>query len=153
MLTTQEKHSVMRDIMRLTRMHHSQVENKIKKLGIHRSQHMALMYISKNDGKVTQKDIAKKYDISEAAVSTTLKKLEQAGLIQKSSSSDARYNYLSLTNEGIEVVKESVDIFNEAEAKTFETLTDEEIETLHKIILKMQDSISDKKEKENETMV
>ena len=145
MLTTQEKHSVMRDIMRLTRMHHSQVENKMKKLGIHRSQHMVLMFISKNDGKITQKDIANKYDISEAAVSTTIKKLEHAGLIQKCSSVDARYNYLSLTKEGIEAVKESVDIFNEAEAKTLETLTDDEIVTLHKIILKMQDSLFDNK--------
>lgn len=145
MLTAQEKHLVMRDIMRLTRMHHSQVENKMKNLGMHRSQHLALMYISKNDGKVTQKDIAKKYDISEAAVSNTIKKLELSGLIQKCSNSDARYNYLSLTEKGIDAVKESVDIFNEAEAKTFEALTDNEIKTLHKIILKMQDSLFDSK--------
>jgi len=142
MRDTSKVHSVMGELMKLTRMHHAQVEGKIKKLGIHRSQHMALMSISKNDGKVTQKDIAKKYGISEAAVSVTLKKLEIAGYIEKTNTdSDARYNYLKLTDKGIDVVKESVDIFNSAEAKTFENISDEEIEMLSEVILKMQQSI------------
>lgn len=138
-----EIHAVMSELMKLTRMHHAQVESKIKKLGIHRSQHMALMYISKNDGNATQKDIAKKYGISEAAVSVTIKKLETSGYIKKANTTeDARYNYLELTEKGSTAVKESVDIFNAAEEKTFEKITDDELKTLKNLILKMQSSLT-----------
>ncbi|MBQ8164942.1 MAG: MarR family transcriptional regulator [Clostridia bacterium] len=148
---TAEVHIVMSELMKLTRMHHAQVENKINKLGIHRSQHMTLMFISKNDGKVTQKDIARKYGISEAAVSVTIKKLESAGYIEKEcDEKDARFNSLKLTDKGSKAVKESVDIFNSAEAKTFENITDEELKTLKDLILKMQRSISEKSEGETQ---
>ena len=143
---TAEIHSVMCELMKLTRMHHAQIENKINKLGVHRSQHMTLMFISKNDGKVTQKDIAQKYGISEAAVSVTIKKLETAGYIEKETAAkDARYNCIKLTEKGLGVVKESVDIFNTAESKTFENITSEELQLLKTLIFKMQNSLTENK--------
>ncbi|MBE7065184.1 MAG: winged helix-turn-helix transcriptional regulator [Ruminococcaceae bacterium] len=139
---SEEIHKVMCELMKMSRMHHSRVENKINKLGIHRSQHMALMYISKNDGNVTQKDISGHYGISEAAVSATVKKLETQGFVCKiNNPNDARYNSLKLTDKGLDVVKKSVDIFNAAEAETFENISGEELNMLRTLILKMQSSI------------
>lgn len=147
MHNNEEIHIVMREIMKMTRLHHTRVESKINKLGIHRSQHMALMYISKNDGNVTQKNIAEHYGISEAAVSATVKKLETQGFIYKiNNTSDARYNSLKLTDKGMAIVKKSVDIFNEAEAETFKNISEEELKTLREIILKMQ--FSDRTERD-----
>lgn len=142
MYDTAEIHAVMCELMKLTRMHHAQVESEIKKLGLHRSQHMTLMHIAKHDSNITQKDIAIKYGISEAAVSVTVKKLETAGLIQKiNTEKDARYNRLKVTEKGLLLVDESVEIFNKSEARTLKNISDDELQTLKTLILKMQQSI------------
>ena len=117
--------------MHIGRLHRRAVENKIGKAGVHKSQHMILMYLHRKSGKVSQKDIANHFEISPAAVAVSLKKLETGGYIERNSAeSDNRYNEITITEKGKEVVEYSRKVFEEVDEKSFEGISAEEREVL-----------------------
>ena len=135
-------HNAMGEFMKVDRMHKCIIEKFVKSFGIHRSQHRLLMYLSKSDGKVNQKDIAEKFEISEAAVSVTVKKLEAAGYIEKKTTTgDSRYNDVCITKKGLDIVNKSEEMFSKIDSLTFSGFTCEEIDTLLLYLKKMQDSL------------
>lgn len=94
---------------------------------------MILMYLyrNKNVGKISQKDIAKHFEISAAAVTVSLKKLESDGYIKRrSSENDNRFNEIEITELGKEVVDYSHSSFKSIDSVTFEGISSEEQETL-----------------------
>ena len=124
------------------RLHRNAVEARINELGIHRSQHMALMYISCCGKAVTQTDIAKALEISPAAVAVTLKKLEKSGLITRApQKGDARANSIVLTDEAKALVKRSGDIFTSVDRAMCEDIPDEELDRLISCMTKMIDNL------------
>ena len=64
-------------------MHRRAIEQWATDAGMHRSQHRMLMYLTRCKGTPSQKDLAKHFDISPAAVAVTLKKLENDGYIER----------------------------------------------------------------------
>lgn len=129
MISEQKARECIHLLMKTERLRRKYIENEVKSMGIHRSQHGILMYISRHGGKPCQKDIAEKFEISPAAVAVTIKKLENNGYIQRNSSKDDnRYNELKLTAKGKEIIEKSSEVFKEVDRKTFESFTDEELE-------------------------
>ena len=74
---------IMKKLFRIDRYHKALIETELSRLGIHRSQHHVLMYLSFCPEAPTQDQIAKNMEISPAAVAVTLKKLEAAGLVER----------------------------------------------------------------------
>jgi MarR family. len=98
--------------------------------GVYHSQHRLLMVISHNPD-ASQNDIAKSMDISAAAVAVSLKKLEKRGYIKREMvKEDNRLNKIIITEKGNKVVEQSKQIFDYADQKVFEGLTEEEKHTL-----------------------
>ena len=128
--------------MHIGRLHRQAVENKIGKTGVHKSQHMILMYLHRKKGEVSQKDIANHFEISPAAVAVSLKKLEVGGYIQRTSAeSDNRYNEITITEKGKEVVEYSRKVFEEVDEKSFEGISNSEREILSGLLDKITNNL------------
>ena len=135
-------HHAMSEFMKTDRMHKCIVDNLVKKLGIHRSQHIMLMYLSHTNGVINQKDIAEQFEISAATVSVTIKKLEQAGYVKKEiTSKDSRYNNLYITEKGLDIVKKSEKLFCLINTMVFSNFSDEELATLMDYLSRIQESL------------
>jgi len=108
--------------------HHRRIiDKKISKIGIYRSQHMLLMYLS-NHQFISQKEIADAFEISTASVAVSLKKLEKGGFIKKETNqSDNRLNKVNITSKGLEVIEASHQIFKNVNAEVFKGFTKDEI--------------------------
>ena len=132
---------LVRRLIAINRMHMKCTENSVSSLGIHRSQHHMLMHISHNSG-INQKDLANQMEISTAAVAVTVKKLEQAGLIKRTSpGNDSRINNLSLTEKGEQIVKDTAEEFSRIDECMLKGITDSERQTLWEILDKLKTNL------------
>ncbi|MBQ1186539.1 MAG: winged helix-turn-helix transcriptional regulator [Clostridia bacterium] len=142
---------VQQKLMCINRLHRATVNARISATGIHRSQHMILMYLTRCTTTPSQKDIAKHFEISAAAVAVSLKKLEAGGYIKrKCAENDNRYNEIEITEKGKEVVDFSHSIFEEIDAKTFSNINDEEKEQLIFLLNKVLGNLKNMTDKEND---
>ena len=132
-------------------IHRRAIEHWATSAGMHRSQHRMLMYLSRCETSPSQKDLAKHFDISPAAVTTALKKLESDGYIERgkcSLSSDSRVNEISITERGREAVKESKKYFHSVDEKTLEGFSDEELDSFIGYLERIQDNLKNSEETE-----
>ena len=106
--------------MKCNRLHHALVETKVSALGLHRSQHSMLLTINFN-GNISQKELAKRMEISPAAVTVTLKKLEAQGFIERAQSEDdSRVNNITVTEKGRDIICQTGAIFDEVSEEELE---------------------------------
>ena len=106
--------------------------------GMHPSQHRMLIHLSRGNGAFSQKDIAEMFDISPAAVATSMKKMEAAGYISrnKHARDDARYNNVFVTEKGTREVQAADEYFAYLDKAMFENFTEEEIGQLISLLSK-----------------
>ena len=117
--------------------------------GIHRSQHMILMYLYRCKDKKSQKDIAKHFEISAAAVAVSLKKLEAGGYIKRTCcDNDNRFNEIEITEKGKAIVDFSHCLFEQIDAETFSGMSDNEKQTLVLLLDKVLSNLKIMNEKE-----
>lgn len=130
--------------MHINRMHHKQAEKMLSKTGVHRNQHMLLMHLYHSKETPSQKDIADRFNISPAAVAVSLKKLENEGYISRNTcENDNRYNEITITEKGKQVVDISKEILDRLDERSFGKLSDEEKETLGKLLDKIIDNLKE----------
>lgn len=143
--------AIQHRFMCINRTHRAIVEKRMSATGIHRSQHMILMYLYRCKDKISQKDIAAHFEISAAAVAVSLKKLESGGYIKRQSSkNDNRFNEIEITKKGKEIVDLSHSIFEEIDTETFKGINDEEKQTLVNLLDKVLCNLKDMNDKEND---
>lgn len=124
------------------RLHWKAIERNVADLGIHRSQHFVLMRIARVGDGASQKAIADDMEISPAALAVTLKKLEAGGyIVRKTSKEDSRFNRVSLTDKGREIIRVSEEIFARVDEETFRGLSPEEISLFISCLEKMQENL------------
>ncbi len=140
--------AIQHRLMQINRLHRSAIEAKMTATGIHKSQHMILMYLNRCKSHVSQKEIARHFEISPAAVAVSLKKLESAGFIKRNcSENDNRFNEIEITEKGKDIVNYSHTVFESIDNSAFEGICQEDkqklAELLDKIICNLK-SISGK---------
>ena len=138
-------HEIHHKFMRINRLHRSAVEKRMKDCEIHRSQHMLLMFLHERKETPTQREIADRFEISPAAVATSLKKLEADGYItRQSNQSDSRQNMIYITDKGRAVVEFSKSTFDELDQKTYRGLTNEELTALDGLLSKLISNLEER---------
>lgn len=128
------------------RLHRKLAERRAANMDLQPSQHRMLMYLSKTEVAPSQCEIAKKFEISPAAVSNTLKKLEKMGYIEKTSLSDdgdGRVNEIKITEKGKNEANDTREYFSCIDKAMFQNFSDEELETLSKLLEKACDNLQD----------
>ena len=111
--------------------------------GMHPSQHRMLIHLSRGNGSFSQKDIAEMFDISPAAVATSMKKMEAAGYISrnKHARDDARYNNVFVTEKGTREVEAADKYFATIDKSMFENFTEAEIEQFISLLQKANSNL------------
>lgn len=101
-------------------------------------QHETLCYIDRceHDADVFQKDIEKHLKLTNPTVTGIVKRLEEKGMIVRcSSSTDARYKCLHVTDYGKEIIQKSFNFgANHIEARITEGMSAEEVATLKDLL-------------------
>ena len=131
--------TIMRKMIRISRLHRMVFERNISNMGIHHSQHHLLMYIAKEGEILSQKQIAERFGITPAAVARSLKSLESEGFISRTNlEGDGRFNRITITDKGKEIVENSYKMFQEIDSSVFENFTESEIEEFNALLDKIQ---------------
>jgi MarR family multiple gene transcriptional regulator MgrA len=89
----------------------------------------------------SQKELADHLQITPAAVTGALKKLEQSGYISRTLGHDNRFNELEITEKGREVVEMSKVIFMSTDKSLFEGFSSEELDMYIKCSEKLKENI------------
>ncbi len=103
-----------------------------------------LLYISKDEGLPSQKELAERLKISPAAVANTIKKLETDGYVERSKARDGcdcRANEITLTDKGLLAVKDSEKYFRYVDAAALKGFSIEELDTLCSLLDKIQENL------------
>ncbi len=122
--------------------HRNIVDSRFREKGIYFGQPPILKYLSEHKN-VTQKEIAEHLHVSAPSVATSLKRMEESGLVVRvEDKKDARRNTVILTKKGKELVKYTDDTFMCINAVTFNGFTEEEMDTLVKYLERMNENIT-----------
>lgn len=143
METTSLSSRVLRQFLTVDRKHRCMIEKQMQSFGIHRSQHMMLMYLSRRTTPPTQTEIANEFGISPATVAVTLQKLNAAGLIERlSSKADTRAKDIRLTEAGADIVRRSMALAAEVDERMCSGISEEELNTLLNVLTRMSDNLA-----------
>lgn len=136
---------VICSMLRVHRRQKSIIENMMnsEKLGIYPAQHRLLMELA-GDSKVSQKELSKRLNVSPATVTVSIKKLVRDGYAKKSSlKDDNRYNMIAITEKGRKIIEKSIRIFDTADERILAGFSDEELEGLNNMFIRMYNNIED----------
>jgi len=110
------------------------IEKRAEGTGVYRSQHRLLMILGRNPD-ISQTMLAEKLEISPAAVTVSLKKLEKSGYIARQcSEEDNRINRVVITQKGQDVIAQSINYFREMDLAFFEGFSEEEKDRLENML-------------------
>lgn len=136
-------HRIIDVMLRNMRLHHRIVEKRIECIGVHHSQHRMLMHLADMGKTASQKDIAVDMDVSPACVARMLKSLTLSGLVIRAEGiQDGRCNEVSISPSGMEVVEQSLQIFQRINCDTFADFSDDELEQFFSFLQRMQTNLS-----------
>ena len=138
-------------MIKILKLHRSLIDSEISKFGIHGTHHRILMRLSVKGNLLSQKELSEHLEITPAAVTQALQKLETDGFIERKLGADNRYNEIKITDRGMEIVEKTKTVFTSIDKAFFSNFTVVEIDEF----LAMLDRIIEntKGEAENEKMV
>lgn len=126
------------------RMHKRLIDSSVcANIGLHRTQHIILMHLSRKERLPSQKELAEHLNITPAAVTGALKKLEIGGYIERSAGDDNRFNEIFITELGKHVVEETKAMFSKIDTGMFSGFSSEELSILIGYLERMQKNMSD----------
>lgn len=138
-------HNIICSFIKIDSKHRKAIEEQASKFGIHRSQHRMLMYLSNQNNDITQKEISQSLEISPAAVTATLKKLENAELIYRESiKEDNRSNRIIISDKGRKIVEQSRKSFMNIDILTFAGLSSDELSKLKELLDKIENNLNER---------
>lgn len=136
-----DNNAIIEKFKKLICLHRTQLNKASAENGLYYGQLPILEYIRSNGG-CTQTEIATAMNVTASSIATSVKRMENAGLIVKATdSSDMRYNRLEISKKGIERSRECKKKFNEIDLNMFGVLTEEEQKIFTVCLEKMMDSL------------
>lgn len=146
------KHSLEEKIMHQLRITHNLIRRGVHAHGHGnekadrmqmRAHHPLLAFLAQKDGQ-TQRELCEQLDMRPSSLSELLDKLEQSNLIQRRvNSEDKRVSNIFLTEEGKERISEIMKKRHEHIENNFTALDDNEKQTLHDLLAKLNLSLAD----------
>ena len=128
-------------MIRINRSHKKMIEYNVStKIGLHRTQHIILMKLSKGGALPSQKELAELIGVSAAAISGAVKRLEDDGYIVRKIGSDNRFNEIAITEQGKAVVLETKKIFSEIDGSIFDGFSEEDISALKQYLERINEN-------------
>jgi len=128
-------------LMHVCRMRGKRADQFMEQSNLFRGQGILLLILSRHDG-LTHSEIAEMLDISPAAATKVIKRLEQAHYLQRmTDSGDERVSRVYLMDEGRAVINEIHKSFKRLDEITFKNFSEEELAKLRDYINRMMDNL------------
>ncbi|GKS13137.1 MarR family transcriptional regulator [Paenibacillus chitinolyticus] len=118
-------------------------DESIKELGLNAQQGKVIDYIYENqDNHLIQKDLADRFHLRGASITSMLQGLEQKGFIErKIPANNERQKNIYVLPKAIELIEDFQDSFQKVEEEIVQVLTDEEKLVLKKLLIKINERI------------
>ncbi len=118
------------------------IDARFREKGIYLGQPPILKYLSENKN-ATQKEIADFLHISTPSVATSLKRMEEAGLVTRlEDKKDARRQIVRLTKKGKELFEYAENTFMCVDSIAYQDFTEEELNTLVVFLERMNNNLA-----------
>ena len=115
-------------MIRTERMHRHFIDSRMPQSGLCRTHHMILKMIACRGRIESQKEIALKMEITPAAVTGALARLEKEGLVHRTSGEDNRTNAIEPTDAGSALVQQTRMTLFAFDETLFDGFTDEQLD-------------------------
>ncbi len=139
-----DEREIIHKFIQTNRLHRRIIGRYADRIEMNCSAHRMLLYISKDEGLPSQKELAERLKISPAAVANTLKKLETDGYVERSRARDGcdcRVNEISLTDKGRLAVTDSEKYFRYVDAAALKGFSKDELDTLCSLLDRIQENL------------
>lgn len=134
--------TAMRLFARVNRMHRCVFDRLVSGFGMHRSQHHMLMDLARAPQSISQKELAEQAGVTAAAVTGTLRKLEECGMVERHiAADDNRYREITLTDKGRETAEMTHRWFIGADQAMFRGFSEAELETFIAAMEKLRNNL------------
>jgi DNA-binding MarR family transcriptional regulator len=131
------QHELAHLLRTLDRILKRSIDKRVEDTGVYRSQHRLLMTLGRSPG-ISQTELAERMEISAAAVTVSLKKLEKSGFISRQcDENDNRVNQVVITEKGKKAIDKSIQYFDEIEDAFFSDFTQQEMEQVEVFFRRM----------------
>jgi DNA-binding MarR family transcriptional regulator len=132
------------DILRTAAMLNNYLNKGYRKIGMKQNQVILLSFLLANGGVMTPTELQNKVFRTNNAIGSSLDSLDKLGLTKSSTSkTDRRIRKVTLTQKGLEVVKQILPIRRTLFVKTTNCLNKEELKTLQCLLEKLEDHLLD----------
>ena len=141
---TRDEREIIHKFIQTNRLHRRIIGRYADRIEMNCSAHRTLLYISRDGGLPSQRELAEKLKISPAAVTNTLKKLETDGYVERSKARDGcdcRANEIALTDKGKLAVTDSEKYFRYVDAAALKGFSEEELDTLCSLLDRIQENL------------
>lgn len=136
-----EKGRIGHLLMKICRARGKMADQFMEKSGIFHGQGMMLMFISAHEG-LTHSEVAELLNISPAAATKVIKRLEEEGYLQRRpDGSDERVSRVFLREEGRAVIDGIHQSFNRLDEKTFDGFSKVELENFSAYLKRIQENL------------
>ncbi len=122
--------------------HRNIMDSRFREKGIYFGQPPILKYLSEHEN-ATQKEIAEFLHISPPSVATSLKRMEESGLVIRiESKKDARSNVVRLTKKGKELNAFAENTFMRIDDVAYKGFTEEEMDLMVSFLERMNENLT-----------
>ncbi len=113
----------------------------VEGVGIDRTRHLILIHINEYGTMTSQKELAEHLNITQAAVTLALKKLEGDGFIKRKVAKDNRFHETVITDSGKELLEKTKKIFDEIDRNFFSEFSENEIDIYIELSKKINNNL------------
>jgi len=120
------------------RLHHTRANQSMDKIGLYRGQARLLMTLAEQDG-LSHSEIAEKLEISAAAASKVIKRMEGAHYVQRQTDpADERVSRVYLQAQGHALIAEIRRTFGRLDRTMLDGLSEPDLDRLRDLLTRMQ---------------
>lgn len=139
-----ELRELVHELISISVIHRCRIAKSASGAGLYFGQPQILEYVTEHNN-CTQKDIAAAMHISPPSAAVSLKRIEKAGLITRTTDkSDSRKNLISITEKGRIALAEFRKICDTTDKEMFRNFTEEDMEALHSLLLRLHENLDSK---------
>lgn len=109
-----------------------------------RTQATILEILVKSNGKISQRELEEKLNVSRATISETLSKMEKYEMIKRECGIDSRTKIIKLTDKSVEIHKQMKKNFDNISNKIENILTKKETKELKRLLSKLELGLEEK---------
>jgi DNA-binding MarR family transcriptional regulator len=129
-------------LARVCRRLRAQIHSTLHGIGLYRGQQFVLRTLWDEEG-ITHSELARRLQVQPATVTNALKRMEKAGFVERRHDpEDERVSRVYLTDAGRNIRDAVEQAWARVEEETFAGLSQEEHETLHRLLLKLHHNVS-----------